>query len=215
MASPWLAAIRFLRRVRSAFTLTALGLCPPGQALRRGGGKPGDDLYVSGSLGDAALGLKVLTGAIDGLKSATVADLACRYRLPQPRLGLGLALRRRGLANAAIDVSDGLVADLEHVAAASGLSAIIDVAALPRSQAVEKAEKIDPGVTLEAILAGGDDYELIFSAPKENRVAIMALSKELDLPLTLIGRLVAGQGVRVEGPDGQALSLAKKGWTHF
>ncbi len=198
-----------------SLTLTALGSCPPGQALRRGGGQAGDDLYVSGSLGDAALGLKVLTVGIEGLEGAAAADLASRYRVPLPRLRLGLSLRQGRLASAAMDVSDGLVADLEHLAAASGLAAEIKVSALPRSKAVERTESIHPDLALQAILAGGDDYELVFSAPRQNRPPIMALSQELNLPLTLIGRLVEGQGVRVEGPDGRPLSLSHKGWTHF
>ncbi|MDF2781719.1 MAG: thiL, partial [Geminicoccaceae bacterium] len=138
-----------------ALSLTALGHVPRGAALRRGGAKPGDDIWASGTLGDAALGLKVLQGELEAAP-AVGAQLVERYRLPQPRLALGQTLR--GLASAALDVSDGLLADLGHILETSAVGAEIHAAALPLSPAARAL----PGVR-EAALAGGDDYELLFT----------------------------------------------------
>ncbi|HET6520953.1 MAG TPA: thiamine-phosphate kinase [Geminicoccaceae bacterium] len=188
-------------------TLTALGTVPAGEALRRGGARPGDDIHVSGTLGDGALGLRVLKGELDASPAAREA-LADRYRLPRPRLALGRALR--GLAHAALDVSDGLVADLGHIVLASGVGAEVEAARLPLSSAARGL----PGA-LEAALAGGDDYELLFAAAPEARDRVDALARDLDLPIARIGRLREGAGVRVVGADGAELPVARGGWTHF
>jgi len=197
-------------------TLTAMGSVPQGRALRRGGAGEGDIVYVSGSIGDAALGLKVLRGELKGLPEDDVAELVGRYRLPRPRVGLGQRLV--GLAGAAIDISDGLVADLGHVVAVSGgplglAGAEIEAAALPLSNAARAALARDPGL-MEAILTGGDDYELLFTVAPGHAGRIAALAKDLDLPLTPIGRVTTGGGVRVIGVDGGEMRLAKKGWEH-
>ena len=139
-------------------SLTALGEVPKGQALRRRGARPGDDLWVSGALGDAALGLLVLQGKLEPPVAAR-HHLIERYRLPQPRLALGQALR--GLAHAAIDISDGLLADLGHILETSGIGAELWADQLPLSAAAREL----PGAR-DAALAGGDDYELLFTAPR-------------------------------------------------
>jgi thiamine-monophosphate kinase len=187
-------------------SLTILGLVPRGQALLRSGAKVGDDVWVSGTLGDAALGLRVLRGlAATEDEALTLVD---RYRTPRPRLALGRVLR--GLANSVIDVSDGLVADLGHVCAASGVAATIEVGHLPLSPVARGI----PGAR-EAALAGGDDYELLFTAPPARRGEIERLAASLDHGVTRIGRIEAGAEVQVVGADGLAIAIDRLGWRHF
>ena len=145
-------------------TLTALGEVPSGEELRRSTARIGDSVYVSGTIGDAALGLRSLQGGLAGLAEAAAAALAERYRLPIPRVSLGSALRR--LASAAIDVSDGLIADIGHVCEASGVAARLERARLPLSDAAAMAVAADPA-SFDLVLAGGDDYELAFTARPE------------------------------------------------
>jgi thiamine-monophosphate kinase len=188
-------------------SLTAIGEVPRGAALLRGGARAGDDVWISGSLGDAALGLEALQGALAVAEPAR-AFLIERYRLPQPRLALGQALR--GLARAAIDVSDGLVADLGHILEISGVGAELRVDALPLSAAARDL----PGAR-DAALSGGDDYELLFTAPPDRREAIGALSRPLDLPLACIGTICADPGLHVLEENGEELPVRKAGWQHF
>jgi thiamine-monophosphate kinase len=187
-------------------TLTILGTAPQSQALRRSGAKPGDQVWVSGTLGDAALGLRVLKGL--ALPEDEALQLVDRYRTPQPRLALGRALL--GLATAAMDVSDGLLADLRHIAKASGVAAVVEADALPLSEAGRGV----PGA-LEAALTGGDDYELLFTAPPDAEERLAALSRELALRLTRIGRIEPGTGVRALDAAGRELRLDQAGWRHF
>ena len=187
-------------------TLTILGTVPKGQALLRSGAKPGDDVWVSGTLGDAALGLRVLRGlAVTEDEALALVD---RYRTPRPRLALGRALR--GLATAAIDVSDGLVADLGHILDTSGVGAVLDASLLPLSP-------IGCGIpgAREAALTGGDDYELQFTAPTERRAELEALAARLDHDLTRIGNIRAEPGLDVIDADGRRLDLDRGGWRHF
>jgi thiamine-monophosphate kinase len=187
-------------------SLTILGTVPKGQALLRSGTRPGDDVWVSGTLGDAALGLRVLRGlAVTEDEAMALVD---RYRTPRPRLALGKALR--GLATAAIDVSDGLVADLGHVLDASGVGATVDASLLPLSDVGRGV----PGAR-EAALGGGDDYELLFTAPTERRDAVAALAPGLDHPLTRVGTVKTGRGLDVVDAAGRKLSLEPMGWRHF
>jgi thiamine-monophosphate kinase len=188
-------------------SLTAIGQVPKGTALLRGGAKPGDDVWVSGTLGDGALGLKVLQGQLD-VGEAARAHLIERYRLPRPRLALGQALR--GIASAAIDISDGLVADLGHVLEVSAVGAELHAEALPLSAAARDL----PGAR-EAALSGGDDYELLFTAPPERRARIVALARQGDLPLTRIGAIKANPGLQVLDEAGRKLRVARAGWQHF
>ncbi len=168
-------------------TLTALGHVEAGRALLRSGARPGDRIYVSGSIGDAALGLRVLQGEFAPLDAAERAFLLDRYRLPRPRLKLGRRLC--GLANAAADVSDGLVADLGHICAASNVGARIDAGRVPLSAPAAAAIGDDPAL-LALALSGGDDYELVFTAAASRDAEIAELARDLALPLTAIGEIV-------------------------
>lgn len=195
----------------AVLTVTAMGSVEQGRALRRKGAHPGDIVYVSGSIGDGILGLMVLRGELTGLKDEHAAELVGRYRLPRPRVGLGQRLV--GLAGAAADISDGLAADLGHILEASGTGAEIEAAAVPLSPAARAALDRDPNL-MEAILTGGDDYELAFTAAPGFAGRVADLAKQLDLPLTPIGRVTRGGGLKVAGVDGGEMVLERKGWEH-
>ncbi len=190
-----------------SFSVTMLGEVPRGQALRRDGARPGDDIYVSGMLGDAALGLAVLQGRLSPPMTAS-NFLIERYRLPRPRIGLGEALR--GVAHAAIDISDGLVADLGHVLSASGLGAEIGTHRLPLSKAAANQRG-----ALEAALSGGDDYELLFTAHPEQRPAIQAIGEQLSIPLTPIGSTNDTGALKIVDQEGRPMTVEGGGWQHF
>ena len=187
-------------------SLTILGTIPRSSALLRSGARVEDDVWVSGSLGDAALGLRVLRGlAVTEDEALALVD---RYRKPRPRLALGKALR--GLASAAIDVSDGLVADLGHILDTSGVGATIDASLLPLSPAGRGV----PGAR-DAALAGGDDYELLFTAPAARRAEVAALSATCDVAVTRIGSIRQTPGLEVVDAAGRKVAVDRAGWTHF
>ena len=191
--------------------VTALGEVPAGTALRRDGAQAGDDLWVSGQPGLAALGLAHLQGRASPLPETLAKRCVSALQRPRPRVDLGLALRESALANSAIDVSDGLLADVGHIAERSCLDIEVCAAQLPH---------LPPGVDLalarDCQLAGGDDYELAFTAAPEKRIALAALAARLDLPLWRIGRAVVGKGeVRLVDVDGQPVALTHKGFDHF
>lgn len=190
--------------------LTALGEVPAGGALRRDGARVGDEVWVSGQPGLAALGLAQLqerTALPDALAARCVAVL----QQPTPRVELGLALQQRQLASAAIDVSDGLLADLGHIAERSSVDAELFEPLLPRLPI-----GADPQLARHCQLAGGDDYELVFTAPADKRHQLAELAAQLELPLWRIGRIVAGGGeVRLLDEGGNALPLTGKGYDHF
>jgi thiamine-monophosphate kinase len=191
--------------------VTAFGSLPSGSMLRRSGAQAGDDLYVTGSIGDAALALETkLNHRL--FSSAAMLFFDARLHLPTPRLAFGQGLR--GLAHAAMDVSDGLVQDAGHIAAASGLQATIAADAVPLSLATRQAVQDDPDL-LPVVLGGGDDYELLFSASPERAAAVAALSRSVGLAATRIGRLEAGQGVIVHDAAGTPLVLPHRGFQHF
>jgi thiamine-monophosphate kinase len=181
--------------------VTVIGHVPAGEALRRDGAKSGDELWVSGTLGDAALAL------------AGNAPAFCRERLDRPTPRVELGLRLRGIAHSAIDVSDGLVADVGHVADASGVAIDILAEALPQSEAL--AACADRALALQCQAAGGDDYELAFTAPAPANPAIEALSRELGLRLTAIGRVREGSGVRLLDARSADITLERPGFDHF
>ena len=187
-------------------SLTMLGTVPKGVALHRSGARPGDDIWVSGTLGDATMGLRILRG-LAATEDETF-ELVDRYRTPRPRLQLGRALR--GLASAAIDVSDGLVADLGHILATSRVGAVLDASLLPLSS----AGKGIPGAR-EAALTGGDDYELLFTASPDRRAAIEALRTDLGHELTRIGAIRELRGLEVHDGEGGPLAIEGLGWRHF
>ncbi len=190
---------------------TVFGEVPRGQAITRAGARSGDDIWVSGTPGLAALELNYRLGKVS-LHEAAVAPCLAALDRPQPRVSLGLALR--GLATAAIDVSDGLLADLGHILERSALAADIEFARLPRAARDACA---DAALAQQCLVAGGDDYELAFSAPPARRVDIEALSAQLGLPLTRIGRLRAGPAKELVLRDaaGQPMPLGRRGFDHF
>lgn len=189
--------------------LTAIGELPAGTALRRDGALPGDDLWVSGQPGLAALGLAHLQGRTRLPEELAEHCLASLLR-PFPRVELGLCLR--GLAHAAIDISDGLLADLGHILERSGIGAEVFVAQLPPLPA-----HADPVLARKCQLAGGDDYELMFSAPPEKRSEVAALAGRLALPLWRCGHLVGSAPgcLEVFGEEGQLLTIDQRGYDHF
>ena len=193
----------------ACFSLTIIGTVPPGQALHRRGARIGDEIWVSGSIGDAALGLRVLQGKLTG---DAQGHLGRRYRLPEPRLFLGQALR--GVARAAMDVSDGLVQDLGHLCRAAGCGAEITADAVPLSPAARAALAADAALG-PLILTGGDDYELLFAAAPEEAEAVQAASATAGVPVARLGRFVAGEGVVVRDGSGAAITLPQGGWSHF
>lgn len=195
-------------------SLTMLGLVPQGQALKRSGARAGDDIYVSGTLGDAALCLdtvlkKSAASPVCGLEEAMLDYLLQRYRLPEPRLALGQALR--GLATASIDVSDGLVQDLEHICECSGVGAQINWPDLPKSDAVlARGDE-----AFQAVTAGGDDYELLFTAPASAKEAIAQAAQASGTRVTRIGQVVAGKEAVVLDANAKPMMLSRKGYKHF
>nr|WP_245214390.1 thiamine-phosphate kinase [Pararoseomonas indoligenes] len=194
----------------ACLSLTIIGTVPPGQALRRAGARAGDDLWVSGTIGDGALGLAVLQGRI---KADGEGHLARRYRLPEPRLALGRALR--GVARAAMDVSDGLAQDLGHLCRAGGVGAVLELSALPLSAPAAALVASDPDLRAR-LAAGGDDYELLFAADPADRERVEAASRAASTPATRVGRFTDGlASVTVLGPEGGAVSLPRGGWSHF
>jgi thiamine-monophosphate kinase len=193
--------------------VTVLGEAPAGQALRRSGAAPGEAIFVSGRLGDAALALAHHRGQV----ALTATELAACDRAllwPTPRLALGQRLR--GLASAAIDVSDGLVGDLGHVLSASGVGATLELAALPRSSALARLlAGSERTLALACLLAGGDDYELCFTAPLGAAALLAAMAKELTVPLARIGRVEASAGLTVRDESGRALAALPEAFDHF
>ena len=192
--------------------ITTLGQVPIGRALLRSAARAGDGIYVSGTIGDGRFGLAIAKGSGRGLAEAEQAHLLDRYRLPQPRLALGRSLR--GLASAAMDVSDGLIGDLGHICAASGVGATIAAERVPLSPAAQAL--IQAGeATLAEGLTGGDDYELLFTVSPERERELASVAGALGLPLSPIGRVEDGGAIRVLDADGRALRLGRGGWRHF
>ena len=191
----------------AAICITAIGEVDSSCLRGRGGARAGDDLWVSGQLGDAAL---AVTHRLGQVRLDPAAVLACRRRLdwPQPRVALGLALR--GLATAAIDVSDGLLGDLGHVQERSGLGARVNVADVPRSDTLRA---IEPQLQRRCLLAGGDDYELLFTAAPAERDAVIAAGLDCCTAITRIGTMTAEAGTQLTGDRGFDATL--RGFDHF
>lgn len=221
----WLAAFsRGLRDAAQAFGITliggnttrgrdcviniqVMGGVPAGAALLRSGARPGDAVLVSGCLGDARAALPLLEADSAAL-DAGQRYLLDRYFQPEPRVALGVALR--GIASAAIDISDGLAADLGHILAASDVGAVIDPALLPLSPALRGGDR-----AREFALHGGDDYELCCTVPPDRLAAAQAAARQLAVPLTVIGAIGADRGLRARGADGALTPLPPHGYRHF
>jgi thiamine-monophosphate kinase len=195
--------------------LTVFGSVPPKLALRRDAALTGDDIWISGTLGDARAGLGVLRGewTADANDTATFRRALER---PEPRVKLGLALR--GIAHAALDLSDGLAGDLLHILERSQLAAVVDIDAVPRSAALRR---LSPEIQQRCTLAGGDDYELCFTAPATARAAVEAAGREVDIPVTRIGTIGALQSaaqrpaITWRDATGNPLTLSLQGFDHF
>lgn len=186
-----------------------MGEVPTNKALRRDGAKIDDDIWVSGKLGSAAMGLAYLQGKAT-LTSNIATDCLQALHMPTPRINLGLALRN--IANSCIDVSDGLLADLGHILKASNLGATLNLDNIPCHDFLQG--RLDDPVIRQYILAGGDDYELVFTAPKSQRNTIIQLSLQLNLALSLIGETTQKQGLQVLYKQ-QKINILKKGFDHF
>jgi thiamine-monophosphate kinase len=196
----------------AVLSLTAIGEVAAGTEIRRSGAKPGDLVWVSGTVGDAFLGLALLRGAYSELAPEHRSYLIQRFRLPDPRTELGLRLA--GIAHAMIDVSDGLLADLGHICETSNLAAGVALEALPLSPAGRVLVEREP--TVRARLASaGDDYELLFTAPAEAAEEIAVISSTLALPITMIGKLEPGAGVRLIDREGRVIPFDSAGYRHF
>ncbi len=201
--------------------ITVFGEVPPGKSLLRSGAQAGDDIYVSGHLGDAALALLCLQGKLQ-LPDAALAHARKRLDRPTPRVALGLALR--GVASAAADVSDGLVGDLGHILRASSLGAtvmtqnateLIAISAIQTGASGIFGLNLPAGVALQCALAGGDDYELVFTAPAHHRDAVKAAAKASATPVTCIGRMDAAPGLRLVDASGAHVANTFASFDHF
>lgn len=189
--------------------VTVMGEVPAGQALRRSGARAGDRVWVSGRLGDARLALEVFRGTLT-VSGDVFADTRRAMEMPQPRVALGVALR--GVASSAVDLSDGLLGDLGHVLKASHVGATLDEATLPCSDAVAA---LDIPWRRTCLLHGGDDYELLFTAPAASDAAVMAAAATAGVPVTAIGRIDAEPGLRLRDAQGQAVGAPLRGFDHF
>ncbi len=195
-----------------SLTLTAIGVLNGAGPLLRGGVRAGDRIYVSGTIGDAALGLRLLTGELE-VAEGDREDLISRYRRPHARNQLGLELAT--LATAAVDVSDGLVADVNHLAQTSNVSITIRADDIPLSGAVRSLLNRQPDL-LSTVLTGGDDYELVFSLPPDQADRLVALRRRVDVPITEIGHADAGPGrTVVVDSQGKTVPISNFGYRHI
>lgn len=192
-------------------TVTAFGKVARGRGLRREGARAGDELWVSGTIGDAALGLLAARGRLAGVGAGDRAALEGRFRLPRPRSELGRRLP--GIATAAADVSDGLLADAGHIADASRLAVTIERDVVPLSPAARRVVAADRGLWAD-VLGGGDDYELVLAVSPRKRTALLAAARMAGVDVTRIGRFVRGAGVQLTA-GGKPLAAPRKGYVHF
>jgi len=197
---------------RGALTIsiTVMGEVPPGLALRRDGARVGDDIWVSGVIGAAALALAYRQGRLF-MEQIDAAKVLPALYLPTPRIELGMALR--GLASSAIDISDGLLGDLGHILERSRVGATLEFSALPTSPVVQAYQH--EAVARDCVLAGGDDYELCFTAPTGQRNAVLAAAASTGVAVTRIGHIHAEPGLTVLDAEGQPLPVDKTGYDHF
>jgi len=197
---------------RGALTIsiTVIGEVPPGQALRRDGAQAGDDIWVSGVLGSAAMALAYRQGRLF-MEQIDAAKVLPALYLPMPRVELGIALR--GIAHSAIDISDGLLGDLGHILERSQVGATLKFSALPTLPVVQNY--LHEAVARDCVLAGGDDYELCFTAPQANRDRVLTAAKDAGVSVTRIGHISAEPGLTVTDAEGQPLIIEHTGYDHF
>ena len=196
----------------ASLSLTAIGEVAAGMEVRRSGAQPGDLVWVSGTIGDSFLGLRARGGAYSELPAEHRAAVIARFQVPDPRVELGPRLA--GIAHAMIDVSDGLLADLGHICETSRVAAVVELERVPLSPAARLLVAGDPGIR-SRLATGGDDYELLFSAPSNSTESIAALSAQLGVPITMIGRIETGKGVRPVDGAGQTIMVEAVGYRHF
>jgi thiamine-monophosphate kinase len=196
----------------AVLSLTAIGEVATGKELRRSGAVIGDLVWVSGTIGDAYLGLNVLRGAYTEIVLQHREYLIERFRIPNPRTELGPLMS--GVAHAMIDVSDGLVADLAHICETSRVAAVVEVERVPLSPAAQAIAEGEPDLR-PRLATAGDDYELLFAAPADATKAVDVLSSRLGVPLTVIGRIEAGGGVRLVDAEGEVIPVENIGYRHF
>lgn len=195
-------------------SITAIGRVPTGRMVRRDGARVGDAIVVSGTLGDAALGLRLRLGTIDASPAGQgTAHLLDRYLHPQPRLGIAAAVQRH--ATASLDISDGLMGDLAHITGMSGVSAIVESPALPLSDPARALVASDPSALI-SVLTGGDDYEILATVPTDRLDAYRTEALAAGVPVTVIGRIVEGSDAPVAiGQDGNPIRLGRASHDHF
>jgi thiamine-monophosphate kinase len=191
--------------------ITVFGEIEPGHALRRDAARAGDDIWISGTLGDARLALAGYRSEL-ALDAATQELAAQRMHTPEPRVTLARALAGERLARAALDISDGLAGDLGHILAASRVGATLDADQLPCGPALARQDR---ELRRSFTLAGGDDYELCFTAAPEQRDAIMQAARGTATPVTRVGRIEAEPGLRIVDANGAPLDVSPTGWDHF
>lgn len=191
--------------------ITVFGELRPGHALRRAAARAGDDIWISGTLGDARLALAGYWKEL-ALDPSLHERAALRMHMPSPRVALGMALARVPIAHAALDISDGLVGDLGHILAASQVGATLDADELPAGPVLARQAI---ALRRRFTAAGGDDYELCFTAPVENREAVLEAGRESGTAVTRVGRIEAEPGLRLVDAEGKPLDLGLKGWDHF
>jgi len=189
-----------------------VGVLPQGTMVRRAGAKPGDLIFVTGTIGDAALGLQLRKGANWNLGEAQREHLLSRYRLPQPRTMLAEAVRTH--ASASMDVSDGLVGDLTKLCRVSEVSATVEVARVPMSDAAGAAIDADPSMR-ETALTGGDDYEILCTVPTDKAASFRAAAQSAGVAVSQIGSIASGQGATFLDANGQSLTFSKLAFSHF
>lgn len=191
-------------------SITVIGEVPPGQALRRDGAQAGDDLWVSGTIGSAALALAYRQGRLS-MEPIDAARVLPALYLPTPRVALGIALR--GIATSAIDISDGLLGDLGHILERSRVGATLEFTALPTLPVAQAY--LHDAVARDCVLAGGDDYELCFTAPADKRDAVQSAAESAAVAVTRVGRITAETGLVVRDADGQPVAISRTGHDHF
>ena len=193
-------------------SITVVGDVPQGQALLRSGARAGDDIYVSGTLGDARLALEVFRGTLS-LPEAVFNDCRTRMEQPSPRVALGMALR--GIASAAADISDGLLGDLGHVLGQSGVGARLQADVCEQLLASRDAIALPLEWVRTCVLSGGDDYELVFTAPPSQREAVEHAALTSQTPVTRIGSVTAGLGTDLRNAHGQPVTTRFASFDHF
>jgi thiamine-monophosphate kinase len=197
-------------------SIAAFGHLPHGTMVKRSGARAGDAIVVTGTVGDAALGLALrrepARARRAGLSASERAHLSGRYLLPDPKVALAAALRE--YASAAIDISDGLAGDLMKLAAASGVSVRIDTERLPLSPAAEKMVAAEPAL-LQTLLSGGEDYEVLAAVPPARLAALRGVAKEAGIAFAEIATARAGEGVEIIGSDGRPIALSRPSFSHF